>query len=72
MLASDAAYVEWNRLVAGWIENVDALNAGQGSMGQMVANAQTYESLHGAISEFAATVKDFREHPQKYLRLKLF
>ncbi|HTQ53866.1 MAG TPA: MlaD family protein [Bryobacteraceae bacterium] len=72
LLVSDAAYGQWNRLLAGWIDDIDALNAGEGSLGQMVANANTYESLNGALRQFAATVKDFREHPQKYLRLKVF
>jgi phospholipid/cholesterol/gamma-HCH transport system substrate-binding protein len=72
LIASDAAYVEWNRRVAAWIENVDALSSGEGSMGQMLSNAQTYESLNGALRELHSTVKEFREHPQKFLRIKMF
>jgi phospholipid/cholesterol/gamma-HCH transport system substrate-binding protein len=72
MLTSDEAYKQWNRLLASWIENVDALNSGEGSMGQMIANANTYESLNGSLHQFAVTLKDFREHPQKFLRLKVF
>jgi phospholipid/cholesterol/gamma-HCH transport system substrate-binding protein len=71
-LKSDAAYVEWNRRLAAWIENVDALNSGEGSMGQMLSNAQTYESLNGALRELQSTMKEFREDPQKFLRLKVF
>jgi phospholipid/cholesterol/gamma-HCH transport system substrate-binding protein len=72
LIASDAAYVEWNRRVAGWIENVDTLNSGEGAMGQMLSNAQTYESLNGALRQLHSTVKEFREDPQKFLRLKIF
>ncbi|HLY15697.1 MAG TPA: MlaD family protein [Bryobacteraceae bacterium] len=72
MLASDAAYVEWNRRVAAWIANLDALRAGEGSMGQMLSNTQTYDSLNGFMRELAAGMKELREHPQKFLRLKLF
>jgi phospholipid/cholesterol/gamma-HCH transport system substrate-binding protein len=71
-LKSDAAYVEWNRRLAAWIENVDALNSGEGSMGQMLSNAQTYESLNGALRDLQSTMKEFREDPQKFLRLKIF
>lgn len=71
-LKSDAAYVEWNRRLAAWIENVDALNSGEGSMGQMLSNAQTYESLNGALRDLQSTMKEFREDPQKFLRLKVF
>jgi phospholipid/cholesterol/gamma-HCH transport system substrate-binding protein len=71
-IASDAAYIAWNRRVAAWIENVDALNSGEGAMGQMLSNAQTYESLNGAMQQLHSTMKEFREDPQKFLRLKMF
>jgi len=68
-IASDAAYSAWNRRLAAWIENVDALNSGEGSMGQMLSNAQTYESLNGALRELQSTMKEFREDPRKFLRI---
>lgn len=68
-IASDAAYVEWNRRLAAWIQSLDSLNSGEGSMGQMLVNAQTYESLNGALRELQNTLKEFREHPQKFLRV---
>ena len=70
--ASDATYVQWNRMLTSWIENVDALNSGEGSMGQMISNAQTYETLNGKLHELQSTMKEFREDPQKFLRLKIF
>ena len=33
---------------------------------------QTYESLTGTAKNLEATMKDFRENPRKYLRLKIF
>jgi len=69
-LADDADYLAWKRLVAGLIESVDTLNYGESSLS--LAHAQTYESLNGSLRSFAATMKDFREHPQKYLRIKIF
>jgi len=71
-IASDAMYVEWNRRLAAWIENVDALDSGEGSMGQMLSNAQTYESLNGALRQLQSTMKELREDPQKFLRIKMF
>jgi len=70
LIASDAAYIAWNRRLAAWIEDIDALNSGQGSMGQMLMNAQMYESLNGALRRLQSTVKEFREDPQKFLRIK--
>jgi phospholipid/cholesterol/gamma-HCH transport system substrate-binding protein len=72
LIASDAAYVAWNRRVGAWIENLDALNSGEGAMGQMLSNAQTYESLNGALRQLHSTMKEFRESPQKFLRVKVF
>jgi phospholipid/cholesterol/gamma-HCH transport system substrate-binding protein len=71
-IASDAAYVAWNRRLAAWIENIDALNSGEGRMGQMLSNAQMYESLNGALRQLQSTMKEFREDPQKFLRIKMF
>ena len=72
LLASDAAYAEWNHRVAAWIGSVDALNSGEGGLGQMLANAQAYESLNGALRNLQTGVKEFRENPRKYLWLKIF
>lgn len=71
-ITSDADYVAWNRRLAAWIESVDALNSGEGGMGQMLANAQSYESLAGSLQNLATTMKEFREDPQKFLRIKIF
>ncbi len=71
-LTTDTAYVEWNRRVAAWIQSLDTLNSGEGGMGQMLVNAQTYESLNGALHELQTTMKEFREDPQKFLRIKIF
>jgi len=71
-IASDAQYVEWNRLLTGWIENVDAMASGEGSVGQMISNAQTYESLNGQLREIENFIKELRGDPQKFLRVKLF
>ena len=72
LIASDAAYVEWNRRLAAWIENLDALTSGEGSIGQMLSSAQTYESLNGALRELHSSMKEFRERPQTFLRFKMF
>jgi phospholipid/cholesterol/gamma-HCH transport system substrate-binding protein len=72
LIASDAEYVEWNRRVAAWIENVDALNSSESGMGKMLWNAETYKSLNGQLRELQSTVKEFREDPRKFLHIKLF
>ena len=72
LLVSDAAYIEWNRRLAAWIESVDALNYGEGATGHLLVNSEAYESLNGMLRDLATTMKEFREDPQKFLRLKIF
>lgn len=68
-LTSDQAYVGWQRNLAAWIENVDAVASGQGDLGRMLSSAQTYESLNGSLREVQSTIRQFREDPRKYLRI---
>ena len=70
-IASDSTWIAWNRLLAAWIADIDALNEGEAG-GGILANSQTYDSLNGALHEIAATTKEFRQNPQKFLRLKIF
>ncbi len=72
LLRSDAAYLEWNKRVTALIESVDALNYGEGAMGHLLISTQAYESLHGMLQGLETTVKEFRQDPQKFLRLKIF
>jgi hypothetical protein len=66
-MASDELYVSWNRNVAALIQTVDHFNAEP-----TMETTSVYESLNGMAEEWRKTLADFREHPQKYLRLKMF
>jgi phospholipid/cholesterol/gamma-HCH transport system substrate-binding protein len=70
-VSSDDLYQDWNQKLAGFIRDIDDFNAGRGA-GQMVARADTYESLVGAMADLQSTLKDFRTNPRKYLKVKLF
>ncbi len=70
MLQSDAAYSQMVRLLESTNAMLDSLNAGEGASGRLLANAQLYESLNGQLRHMAATLRDMREHPQKYLRIR--
>ena len=71
-LRRDELYVNWTRKTASLIEAVDAFNAGSGPLGHAFTSAQLYESLNGAARQMREDIRDFRQDPQKYLRLKLF
>jgi hypothetical protein len=42
------------------------------SVNPLMTSTATYESLTGMAKEIEATMKDFRENPKKYLRMKVF
>jgi phospholipid/cholesterol/gamma-HCH transport system substrate-binding protein len=66
-VTSDAAYVGWNRTATSLTKNVEEMNANP-----LFNTSDMYESLAGAAKEMRDTVKDFRQNPQKYLRVKMF
>jgi hypothetical protein len=41
-------------------------------MGELLKNPRLYESLTGSLKNVQELLRDLREHPQKYLRYKLF
>lgn len=64
---SDAAYAAWNRKLAGWIQSID-----EASANPLLNETSVYENLNGIAEELGKSLRDFRENPKKYLRLKLF
>ena len=66
-IQSDELYANVSRSLASLTQSVDAIN-----YGPLFAAPQTYESLNGFARELESTLRDFRENPRKYLRLKVF
>jgi phospholipid/cholesterol/gamma-HCH transport system substrate-binding protein len=67
MVQSDAMYSQWNRSVASMIQTVDRMNADP-----MFNSSAAYENLNGFALELQNSLRDFRQDPKKYLRLKVF
>ncbi len=67
MMRSDREYHDWTQRVRAIIRTVDAFDAGP-----MLTTSESYDNLNGMAKELRGTVKDFRENPRKYMRLKLF
>jgi phospholipid/cholesterol/gamma-HCH transport system substrate-binding protein len=67
MLRSDDAYAGWNRSVAALIQQVDDMNSNPA-----FNTSEAYDSLTGMAKELRDSVRDFRTHPEKYLRMKVF
>jgi len=67
MMQSDAMYRSWTGGVLSMIRSVDQI-----SSNPMFSSSQQYESLNGFAREMRDNIRDFREDPAKFLRLKLF
>ena len=66
-MTSPGAYNDWTRQAAALIRQVDEFNAGP-----MLTTSAVYDNLQGMARELQTTSKEFRENPQKFLRIKLF
>lgn len=64
-VASDQMYNEWNRAISALIQTVGQMNANP-----MLTTSETYDNLNGFARELRDTVKEFRQDPRKFLRLK--
>ena len=49
-----------------------SLTVGEGTSARLLQSAQLYESLYGSLRGMEEMLKDFREHPQKYMRYQVF
>jgi phospholipid/cholesterol/gamma-HCH transport system substrate-binding protein len=67
MMQSDELYGEWNHKLAAWINQIDELNTNP-----MLLTPELYENLAGQASDLRDAVRDFRQNPRKFLRLKIF
>jgi phospholipid/cholesterol/gamma-HCH transport system substrate-binding protein len=67
LLTSDETYVSWSRGLSSFIRSVDQFEA----IPEM-RNSLTYDNLTGSLRELRGTMKEFRENPKKFLRMKLF
>jgi phospholipid/cholesterol/gamma-HCH transport system substrate-binding protein len=67
MMTSDQMYKDWNREAIALIQAVDTFQTTP-----LLTTSAVYDNFNGMAKEFQGTVKDFRENPRKYLRLKVF
>ena len=66
-MRSDDLYADWNRRVWSLIESVDAFNRTPG-----MTATQAYDNFNGLAREWQDTVRDFRQNPRKFMRIKVF
>jgi phospholipid/cholesterol/gamma-HCH transport system substrate-binding protein len=66
-MRSDDLYADWNRRLLSLIESADAFNRAPA-----MATTQAYDTLNGFAHELQTTMRDFRQNPRKYMRMKVF
>jgi phospholipid/cholesterol/gamma-HCH transport system substrate-binding protein len=66
-LQSDRAYAGVSQWLAAMIQSVDELNRRP-----ELNTTVVYDNLEGFLQEFRDGLRDFRQNPRKYLRMKLF
>ena len=64
-LKSDQMYNDWCSGLASLIQNVEQMNSNP-----MIFTSETYDNLNGIAKEMRDLVRDFRQNPRKFLRLK--
>ena len=66
-LKNDHMYQDWNRTLAALVRQVDDANATP-----MMISTEAYENLNGLAGHMRDGLREFRQDPQKFLRLKIF
>lgn len=67
MVQSDVTYQQWLRSLASLVERVDEVNASP-----LFNSSEMYDNLNGFAIGMQRTIRDFRENPRKFLRMKMF
>ena len=71
-LSRDDAYRHAFEMLRATDDLISGFNAGKGRIGELLRDPRLYESLNGSLRSLEELLRDFREHPQKYLRYQLF
>jgi len=72
LIKDDELYTRASRLVDNLNAQVEALNSGSGSLGQLLVSSSTYENLVGSTNGLRSMLKELRQNPKKFLWMKVF
>jgi phospholipid/cholesterol/gamma-HCH transport system substrate-binding protein len=68
----DELYLRASRLIDNLNAQVEALNSGEGTLGQLMVSSSTYENLQVGTKSLQNMLKELRENPKKFLWMKVF
>lgn len=66
-ITSGASYEQWNKNLSAVIRQVDEF-----TVSPMLSRTDMYESLAGLAKEVEQSMRELRQDPKKYLRIKIF
>lgn len=66
LVQSDDLYRQWNRSLASVAQQVDEMNASP-----LFSSSAAYDNINGFASELRDGVRDFRQDPRKFLRIRM-
>jgi phospholipid/cholesterol/gamma-HCH transport system substrate-binding protein len=66
-LQSEEMYSKANHQLESLIQTVDQIN-----VNPLLTTSEMYDNLNGLATQLRDEVRDFRENPEKYLRIKMF
>lgn len=72
LLYDPVPYQDIKQIVESWKHITDRINSGEGTIGKMLSNDSLYINFTRALDRTDALLKDFRENPGRYLRIRLF
>ena len=53
-------------------EVANRVKSGEGTAGRLVNDKELYDRMNRMVEDVDALVKDFREHPRKYIKFSVF
>jgi phospholipid/cholesterol/gamma-HCH transport system substrate-binding protein len=69
---NDTLYKTLTKTVSELERVLNNINEGKGSAGAIISDRELYEKLSRSIDEFNALLKDIKEHPSKYISIRIF
>lgn len=69
MQEMEGTIAELNKTLGGLNEVIAKINNGDGSLGKLINEKETYDKLNSTLSDLELLLEDFRLHPKRYTRI---
>jgi phospholipid/cholesterol/gamma-HCH transport system substrate-binding protein len=72
LIEDDSLYENANASAARLNALLAKIEKGEGTMGNLITNAETGDELRATLKELNALIKDIKENPKRYFSLHVF